>query len=137
VTSDRREAAAKPSDGSKREGLIQLLSEGLKVSNDGRSYTIHISFTSTDPQLAATLANGFAREYLASQLDRKIEATQHATTWLSKRLVELRRELEVSEVALERYRRSIGVVDAKGSTLETQEMAGVSEELVTARAQQI
>jgi succinoglycan biosynthesis transport protein ExoP len=129
--------AVKRPDSLTREDLVQLIMSGLKVSNDSHSYTIHISFTSADPQLAATMANGFAREYLASQLDRKIEATQHATTWLSGRLVELRRELEASEVALERYRRATGVVDTKGSTLAMQEFGEVSGQLVAARAQQI
>jgi capsular exopolysaccharide synthesis family protein len=132
-----RAAAPGQSDDLSREGLIQFITAGLKVSNDGHSYTIHIGFTSADPQLAATLANTFAREYLASQLDRKIEATQHATNWLSGRLVELRRDLEASEVALEKYKRATGVVDTKGSTVAMQEFAEVGAQLVTARAQQI
>jgi capsular exopolysaccharide synthesis family protein len=130
-------SAPSPSGDLTREELVQLIMAGLKVSNDGHSYTIHIGFTSPDPQLAAKLANSFAREYLASQLDRKIEATQHATNWLRGRLVELRRDLEASEIALEKYKRASGVVDTKGSTLAMQEFSNVSAELVAARAQAI
>jgi polysaccharide biosynthesis transport protein len=118
-----------------REELIGLVMDGLKVSNDGRSYTIHIGFASANAELAATLANCYAREYLASQLDRKAEANRQASDWLRGRLGELRHDLELSEAALEAYRRAAGVLD--NTTVATQQLSEINTELVAARGQRL
>src|SRR5690606_4030385 len=47
--------------------VIERVRSRLNVFNDGRSYTILVSFTSTDPDKAATIANAYAESYLARQ----------------------------------------------------------------------
>jgi polysaccharide biosynthesis transport protein len=122
-----------------RDDLIELIIGGLKVSNDGHSYTIRIVYTSHDAALAATLANLYAQEYLASQIDRKLHATQQVTAWLSSRLVQLRQALETSEAAVDAYRRAAGIFRDKGTgtTLTAQELSAINGELLVARSQRL
>jgi capsular exopolysaccharide synthesis family protein len=120
-----------------RDYLVSLIMQGLKVSNDGRSYTIHIAFASPNPHIAAAVANTYARQYMANTLDMKADATARANELLSQRLVELRRELEVSETAVETYRRAGGMLGDQAGTIITQQLSQTNAELAVARNQRI
>jgi polysaccharide biosynthesis transport protein len=120
-----------------RENLIRLIWQGVKISNDGRSYTIHIDFASPYPKIAALLANTYAEQYLANQFDLKAEAMTRANGLLSQRLVELRSELESSETAVETYRRAAGMLGDKGGTIITQQLSEINVELLAARNRRI
>jgi polysaccharide biosynthesis transport protein len=141
----RDSAAVVPSDGDRtspdrvpgRDELVDAVQSGLKLSNDGRSYTIHIGFSSADPELAAALANRFADAYIAYQIDLKAIATQRASTWLSERLGDLRRELEESEAAVETYRRDAGILEDRGSTVTAQQLGEINTQLVLARNERV
>jgi capsular exopolysaccharide synthesis family protein len=120
-----------------RDELVGLLLSGLKVSNDGRSYTIHIGFASAHPQLAATLANLYAEQYLENQLDLKTAQAKRANEWLNQRIVELRRDLADSETAVEAYRRTAGVLGNKDGTSMAQQLSDLNTQLAAARSQRI
>jgi capsular exopolysaccharide synthesis family protein len=130
------EQNAVPSAPSK-EDLIDIVMGGLRVSNDGQSYTIHLGFSSADPELAALLANEYAEVYIANQLDMKTKATEQATRWLSQRLIELRRELEESEAAAQAYRRTAGILEDKGSTITAQQLGEINTQLIQARNERL
>jgi polysaccharide biosynthesis transport protein len=128
---------APPSSAVDREYLVNLILQGVKISNDGRSYTIHIAFASPHPDLAAAIANTYGEQYLANQVDMKVEATSRANELLSQRLIGLRRELEQSESTVESYRRSAGMLGDKGGTILTQQISQTAADLALARSQRI
>jgi capsular exopolysaccharide synthesis family protein len=115
------------------EELVDIVLSDLNVSNNGESYTIRIVFSAADPELAATIANGYAEAYFANQVELKTRATERASDWLSQRLAELRHDLEASEAALQSYRRVAGLMEDKGSTVTAQQLGEVSSQLVMAR----
>ena len=84
-----------------RQALAGGLTDGLQISNDGRSFTIHISFTASDPVFAARIANAYAEQYFAHQTAVKLNAVRTASEWLGKKVEELRRKLEASERAVD------------------------------------
>ncbi len=85
--------------------MIDRLLGDLLVSNDGRSYTIFISYTAEDPDFAAAVANAFGEAYLSYQASVQSEATRQASEWLGAKLDDLRQRLEASEATAERFRR--------------------------------
>jgi len=87
-----------------RQALVDRLIDGLQVSNDGRSYTIYISFTASDPVFAAKIANSYAEEYFARQTMVKLNAVRAASEWLGKKVEELRRKLDASERASDDFK---------------------------------
>ena len=117
----------------RRERIDQLL-DNLKVSNDGRSYTIFIVFTAASPAYAAVVANAFGEAYLDYQTDVQAAATRHASDWLGAKLSDLRRKLEVSESSVETFRRSAGMVISEGASLEAQRLNTLNTALIQARA---
>lgn len=110
------------------------LRAGLKVVNDGRSYTIYISYTAEDPDVAARVANSYAQAYLDYQDDVQMEATRRVSDWLSDRLKVLATRLEQAEQGAERYRASSGLLEIDGVTLAAQRLSALNIELMAARA---
>lgn len=111
-----------------RDEAIEHVLSNLRVSNDGRSYTIVVSFTSPDPRFAARIANAVAEQYLVLQTEMKSEATLQANTWLSSRLNELRQALEASEQAVEDYRQKEGLFESGGEPLDAGRLAALTQQ---------
>lgn len=115
--------------------LLDALLAGVRVTNDGRSYTIYISFTGANPEFPAIVANAYAEAYIHYQVDVQTTATRHVSDWLGTRLVSLRSELERSEHAATEFREKSGIVKSDGTTLLSQQIAGLNTELSKLRAQ--
>jgi capsular exopolysaccharide synthesis family protein len=68
------------------------------------SRLVTVRYASSKPELAAHVANGLAREYIAQNLEFKFLSTKEAAEWLTQQLAQERKKLEESELALQRYR---------------------------------
>ena len=120
--------------------IIDTFEDKLKVTNDGKSRIITISFQSENPVTAAQVANTLADGYIVERLDAKFDATKRANIWLADRLNTLRQEVTVSEDAVEKYRAANGLLRTNkpnnpggpDTTLTSQQMAQVSAEAITA-----
>ncbi len=115
--------------------LLDELTSKVQVTNDGRSYTIYVSFTGMDPDFAAAVANAYAEAYISYQVDLQTTATRRVSDWLGTRLVSMRNELERSEHAATSFREKSGIVKSNGTTLLSQQIAGLNAELARLRAQ--
>lgn len=113
----------------------KAVSGRLGVSNDGRSFSIRISFDSKDPQKAAHIANAFADEYLVDQLEAKYEITARANKWLNERLTSLRKEVEASERAVENFRQEKKLIEVNGITIAAKQMEEINSQLTSSRGQ--
>lgn len=108
----------------------------LKISSVRTSQVIKIAFESTDPKLAAKIANTHADTYIIDQLDAKFEATQKATSWLNGQLAELRTKVENSEKAVENYRSAHNLSRGKEEVgLVREQLSEVNSQLIIARAE--
>ncbi|SES41985.1 polysaccharide biosynthesis tyrosine autokinase [Rhizobium sp. NFR03] len=116
-----------------RKAIDEILNN-VRVINDGRSYTIYISYTATDPVLAATIANGFAAAYIDYQIDLQTTATRRVSEWLGERLVSLQKKLEQSERGAAEFREKEGLVNTGGTSLQAQQLSGLNTELTALQA---
>ncbi|MDX6750925.1 polysaccharide biosynthesis tyrosine autokinase [Geminicoccaceae bacterium 1502E] len=116
------------------QGAIDAFTGRYKVTQEGRSYVIGISYTSTDPGKAAKIVNRAAQMYVEAQRDLKLDATLRASGFLGDRLSELRAETEAAEAAVEEYRAANSIIITNGSSLNEQELADLSRELIIAKA---
>lgn len=94
-----------------------------------------ISFDSSNPALAAKVANALALTYIENDLDARYQVTQQASNWIQERLASLRVKLEESERTLQSYREKAGIIDVKnvGQGGAGQQMMEVTSRLVEAR----
>jgi uncharacterized protein involved in exopolysaccharide biosynthesis/Mrp family chromosome partitioning ATPase len=106
----------------------------LKVTNDGRSLTIDVTFTAENPELAARIANGVAETYLDDQVRTKSVSTVKARDWLHEQLINMRHELEISEAAVDNFRSQSGLNEVNGPTLPFQSLAELDKQLFAARS---
>ncbi|RYE64689.1 MAG: polysaccharide biosynthesis protein [Oxalobacteraceae bacterium] len=130
VRQDRAVAVEIPDETKKS---VDDLLHNVRVVNDGRSYTIYISYYAGDPVFAATVANAFAQAYIDYQIDLQTTATRRVSDWLGERLVSLQIKLEESERAAAEFREKAGLVDAAGgeANLRTQQLSALNVELTS------
>ena len=98
-----------------RDQAIDRLQGDVKVTQSGQSYVLLISYTSPRPHEAVRIANGIATAYVDVQLDEKLSATRRASTWLGEQVEQLRWRVFGSELAIEEFRASNGIVDTDAS----------------------
>jgi polysaccharide biosynthesis transport protein len=117
--------------------IADWLIGNLNVTNDGRSLTILVSFTSENPARAAQIANTVARTYLDDQVLAKSRETMKASAWLGERVSEIRQDLEKSEAAVDDFRRQSGLIEVKGATIPAERLGDLNAQLSQARAERL
>ena len=117
-----------------READIENYLEGLWITPVRSTQLVEVRYASEDPRQAATYANAHAAAYIESILDARLSVTQSASSWMGKRVEELRRNLQDSEAALQTFREQEKVIDVQGyQALSTLEINDLSTRLVNAR----
>jgi len=114
--------------------LLSIFKDNLTVSPIQNTQLVRVSFESSDPKLAALVANTVGEVYIESQMRAKMGITQQASSWLNTRLSQLRTQLDKSEVRLQQFREDQQLVDIEGiAGLATQELEQISQQLIVAR----
>jgi succinoglycan biosynthesis transport protein ExoP len=103
-------SAAQPSNDEVLRGVLATLKDNLNVVRLGRSYIEQISYTSLDPNKAATIANAFADAYIEDQLQAKFEATHRASDWLQQRIGELRQQASDAYKAVQDFKSENSII---------------------------
>lgn len=114
------------------EGTLKLMQENMSVDLPRDSRVVTISFESPDADLAARIANVYAREYIASNLQRKYDSSDYARKFLSDQLAEAKARLEKSEQELNEYSRSAGIIRTGEGTVDERGRTRPSESIVSA-----
>ncbi|PKB19299.1 capsular exopolysaccharide synthesis family protein [Novosphingobium kunmingense] len=87
-----------------------LLIAGLTIELPRDSRIVTIGFESTDPEMAARVANAYGNEFIQANLQRRFDSSSYARGFLAQQLDESRRKLEASERALNDYSRAAGLI---------------------------
>ena len=93
-----------------RSWVIGLLQGNLDVELRRSTRIALITFSSTDPELSAQIANSFAEEFIQLTLQRRFDSSSYARNFVSEQLGEARSDLEESEAALNAYAREVGLL---------------------------
>ena len=130
---------AAPTDGPQAPplGLGSFLG-GLSVKRVPNTRLLDITFTTTDPTLAAKIVNAHVANFIEQNFRSRYQATAQASTWLTSQLDELKAKVETSEDARINYERSnqIWTIDEK-QDVTTQKLGDINKELTEAQADRI
>lgn len=128
---------AQPSDGSAPPALGAFLG-GLSVKRVPNSRLLDVTFSTTDPQLAAKAVNTHIANFIEQNFTSRYEATTQASNWLARQLDDLKAKVERSEEARITYERAnqIWTIDEK-QDVTTQKLADLNSELTSAQADRI
>ncbi|WP_310467430.1 polysaccharide biosynthesis tyrosine autokinase [Sphingomonas sp.] len=100
-----------PKAGIKGEQVIGALKDNLVVSLPRNTRVVPVSFDSSDPKLAARVANRYVQNLISGNLQRHFDTSTYSKDFLQKQLQLTKVRLEDSERALLGYARSVGLVD--------------------------
>jgi len=121
----------------RREVVIGNFMQRLSIAPVRNTKLVSIGYESSDPLLAARVANMVGEQYILSYLDAKMDMTTQASGWLNERLGGLKVVLNESKQRLIEFKQANGLVDVDGSVgrLNEQELLLLTEELAIARSE--
>jgi polysaccharide biosynthesis transport protein len=124
------------------EKLIKEYLAELTIVPPVDTTLVTIRFTSTSPELAARAANAHAQAFILQGIKIKSQTNEEAEKFLRKKLVQLRKRLEQSEIALNDYRQKKGIIPGLMSldgreTVVLDRLTDLSKDLTTAQVQRI
>jgi capsular exopolysaccharide synthesis family protein len=121
---------------------VRTLQGGLKVEPVKETRTssyskdtrlIDISYSHTDPQLAAKVVNGIADTFVFSNLEKKTETNASAGDFLQKRVAELQSQIRADEERLVNYAKGHQILSLDGSqNTVVERLAGLNQQLLQA-----
>ena len=123
-----------PSSQKVEQKVIERYFSNLNVYPVQNSRVIVVEFTSTDPVIAAKIANAVGETYVRATREVKYDAAKAAMTWLSGEIGRLRRTVASSEAAVEEFRARKGLFKSDDTTLDAQELAGINSQIILASA---
>lgn len=116
--------------------LVENVLRSVDAKTTRSSNIIRISYTSTDPNTAATMANAFADAYIQASLELKVDPARRQVTWYEQQVAQLRDELVAAQQRLAKYQSDHGVlgVDDARMDVENARLQEISNQLVTVQA---
>lgn len=121
--------------GSIEDKLVEVLMQDLKVDTS-QSSVIRLSFSSQEARYSAEVANAFAKAYIDTMLELRVEPAQKAAAWFDEQLKSLRANLEDAQAKLTDYHQRRGIVAAdERLDVESTRLAGLSDQVVRAQEQ--
>jgi chain length determinant protein EpsF len=132
-----REAFEKATSGkgSIEDWAADALLSKVKVETS-QSNIIRVTFSAGNPQMSAQVANAFAKAYVDTMLELRVEPTRQAAEWYDEQLKSLRTNLEDAQAKLTAYLQRNGIVSAdERYDLDSTRLGALSDQLVKAQEQ--
>jgi polysaccharide biosynthesis transport protein len=114
--------------------VLSRLEDGVSVYQYPGSNLIGIKYTASDPQLAADIANNWAKAFILSSEDKQIGSAGRNREWLARQIEDLRVKVSDSEREAESYRAKSGLIKGERDTLSTQEISELNTQITLANS---
>ncbi len=115
--------------------LAQRYLGGLSVNINGNTGIMRVTYTSGDPQFAATAANTTAELYRQRKKKAQGRAVREANAWLRERVNDAREKLLESEQALEDLRQRKGLTETAAKSLPSKQLSRLNDRLLDAETE--
>ena len=114
--------------------LTRAVGSDLTVEPMFKTRIVAISYESTDPRIAAIMANKFTEAYLTTNLRMMIDPARKTKVWFDDQLKILRLRLENAQSTLTEYQLKEGIIFSdERLDIETSRLQGLSNQLVEAQ----
>lgn len=118
-----------------REAVLRAVEAATQVVPVHASRVLSVSFTASDPAIAARAVNLIMQDYIDDQVSTKVDAVRRASDWLKHRAGELRTQVREQEDRIAAYRSRSGIVQGVQADLETERVSRLDTALVQARGE--
>lgn len=120
-------------EGMSDEKLITEIGENLIVTQERSSRLISVAYRSTDPDLAARIANGIGYAHIERRAGQQISDTISATGWLEDEIERLRESVAEAERAIADFRIENDLfTGANNESLTSQQLTNFSSQITAA-----
>jgi len=106
----------------------------LSVASAGRSRVINISYQSTIPEVAQTLANTLTQVFLEDQRSEGANSREVATSWLWKELKQLDQQIREADEKIQTFRRTKGLMRGANAPISSERLTSIGQQLSQAEA---
>lgn len=121
--------------GSIEQWLGDVLLKKLDVEPSRESSIFRVSFTGTNPEFSAIIANAFAKAYIETNLDLRVAPAKQTAAWFDQQIAQLRDNLDEAQQKLTAYQREKGLVESdERLDVETRRMAELSGQMIAAQS---
>lgn len=94
-----------------RDWIAEALLEDLTVKPSRESSIIQVGYSSTNPKLAAKIANAFATAYIRTTVDLRVQPAKQSADWFEEQLNTLREKMEKTRQSVSDFQQSHGIVN--------------------------
>jgi succinoglycan biosynthesis transport protein ExoP len=116
------------------ETVLNTLYDRMTVVQERDSRIISVLVRSTDPQLAADIANAVARAHVVRRAQLSLSDTADASGWLNEEIARLRISVEQAESAVAQFKVDNDLyVGANSTSLLDQQLSTISTQIATAQ----
>lgn len=117
------------------ETVLGTLYDRLTVVQERDSAIISVLVRSTDPQLAANIANAVANAHVARRADLSISDTAEASGWLLDEINRLRVSVQAAESAVADFKvaNDLFIVGQNNTSLVDQQLSTIASQITTAQ----
>jgi capsular exopolysaccharide synthesis family protein len=116
------------------QAAVSEFLDRLSIGQQRDSRVIAISYSSSDPVLAARVANAMVQAYMESRANSRLEAAERAYRWVSDRVAELRRQLQEAEAQATDFMAANGLPRVGPGGPDAEQPPSLRRELAAARA---
>lgn len=135
----RPEASARPrAERARFAPFVAILKKNLAVEQLQGTRLLNLSFIHTDPEMAATVVNGVAENFIERSFQKKTEKFSHTSAWLNRSTRELEAQMQRAEQALANYTRTHNIFASEGKEdLTTTKLAHLHDQLMRAETDRL
>jgi capsular exopolysaccharide synthesis family protein len=96
--------------------LAPIALRNLFVTRPANTFLLEIGYRSSDPVLAAEVANAIANSYIEHIFRSRVEASAKLSSFMDKQMEELKIKMDKSGVALTQYQREMDIINPEDKT---------------------
>ncbi|MEQ1635274.1 MAG: chain length determinant protein EpsF [Methylococcales bacterium] len=114
-----------------RDWIADALIKNITVIPSRESSIIHVSYKSKNPKFSVQAANAFAKAYIQTTVDLKLQPAQQNADWFEMQLNSLRQKMEQSRENLSSFQQTSGIVNNNNRIdIEDARLAEIAQQLV-------
>ncbi len=129
-------AIFRPSEETKSpdERILLAIAKNLKVTQLRGTRVISVTFSSTNPELAARIANSIANMHVLRRAELSVSDTAEASSWLAKEIETMREKVAKAEAEVAKYRINNNLYEGSNNTnLLDQQLSLITEQIAQAQ----
>jgi len=116
LDAERSASSTTPEKSIEDQEEAPILLKKLKVTRPPNTYLLLVSYRSSDPHLAANVANAVARSYVEHTYNIRFKSSASLADFMEKQLEELKAKMERSSAALAQFERELNVINPEEKT---------------------